>query len=417
MNRRVVITGAGIVSPLGISLDANWEAIRTGRSGVGPITRFDASDFSTRIGAEVKEFDPLQYLERADARRLDRFCQYAVAAARMAVQDGGLQITDANADRIGVVIGSGIGGMQTWETQHAILMTKGWRRVSPFTIPMMIGDMASGMVSILLQAKGPNTAVVTACATGTNAIGDAAEIVRRGAAEVMIAGGTEAPMTPLGLAGFCQMRAVSERNDDPEHASRPFDAQRDGFVMGEGSGIVLVEDLDHARARGATVYGEIIGYGMSGDAYHITAPAPCGVGAARAMRAALHDAGIQPEQVDYINAHGTSTPLNDALETQGVKTVFGEHAHRLAISSSKSQIGHTLGAAGAIESIYCLLALQHQMAPPTINYEYPDPACDLDYVPNQARPMPITIAMNNSFGFGGHNAVLLLKRYDGAAGG
>lgn len=417
MNRRVVITGAGIVSPLGTGLDANWEAILAGRSGVGPITRFDASDFSTRIGAEVKDFDALQYLERADAKRLDRFCQYAVAAARLAVADGRLEISDANADRIGVVIGSGIGGMQIWETQHTTLMTKGWRRVSPFLIPMMISDMASGMVSILLQAKGPNTAVVTACATGTNAIGDASEIVRRGAADVMIAGGTEAPMTPLGLAGFCQMRAVSERNDDPAHASRPFDAQRDGFVMGEGSGIVLVEELEHARARGATIYGEIIGYGMSGDAYHITAPAPCGVGAARAMRAALGNAGIAPEQVDYINAHGTSTPLNDALETQAVKTVFGEYAHRVAISSSKSQIGHTLGAAGAIESIYCLLAIRHQTAPPTMNYEHPDPECDLDYVPNQARPMPINIAMNNSFGFGGHNAVLLFKRYDGAGDG
>ena len=411
MTRRVVITGAGVISPLGTGLTANWDAILEGRSGAGPITQFDAADYPTRFAAEVKDFEPLDYLDRADARRLDRFCQLAVAAARMTIEDSGLAITDDNAERVGVIIGSGIGGLHVWEREHAVLLEKGPRRVSPFLIPMMIGDMASGYVSILHGAKGPNMAVVTACATGTNAIGDAAEIVKRGDAEVMIAGGAEAPVTPLGFAGFCSMRAISARNDAPTRASRPFDRDRDGFVVGEGAGVVVVEALEHAQARGAKVYAEIIGYGMSGDAYHITAPAPNGAGAARSMRAALGDAGLEPEAVDYINAHGTSTSLNDQLETEAVKTVFGEHAYRLAISSSKSQIGHTLGAAGAIELIYCLLALQHQTAPPTINYEHPDPACDLDYVPNTARPMRLTTVMSNSFGFGGHNAVLIIRQY------
>jgi 3-oxoacyl-[acyl-carrier-protein] synthase II len=411
---RVAITGIGVVSPIGIGRDAFWQSLVQGRSGVGPITRFDASGFSTRIAAEVRDFDPIGWMDRKEARRNDRFVQFAYAAARMALEDAGFRLTPANATRVGVLIGSGIGGAETWEEQHRTLLEKGPGRVSPFFIPMIIINMASGVVSILLGAKGPNNAVVTACATGGNAIGEAMRIIQRGEADAMIAGGSEATITPLSLAGFCAMKAMSTRNDEPQRASRPFDAQRDGFVMGEGAGIVLLENLEQARAREAPIYAEIVGYGMSGDAYHITQPDPDADGAARSIRNALRDAGLEPSAVDYINAHGTSTPYNDRTETLAIKRVFGDHARRLAISSTKSMTGHLLGAAGGIELIACALAIKHQVLPPTINYETPDPECDLDYVPNAARPAAVRVAMSNAFGFGGHNAILIVRQYDGS---
>ena len=410
--RRVVITGVWAITPVGTGTENYWRALLDGKSGVGAITHFDASEYTTRIAAEVKDFDPEQYIERKEAKRMDRFVQFAVAVSKLAVEDSGLEIKANNADRVGVLIGSGIGGTGTWEEQHRILLERGPGRVSPFFVPMLISDMGSGMVSILLGAKGPNLTVVTACATSTHAIGEAFEIVKRGDADVMIAGGSEAAVTPLAVAGFCSMRALSTRNDDPERASRPFDLNRDGFVVGEGAGTVIVEALDHALSRGAPIYGEIIGYGASGDAYHITAPAPEGEGAARSMAAAISDAGIRPGDVDYINAHGTSTDANDKLETTAIKTVFGDHAYKVAISSTKSMIGHLLGAAGAVEAIVCLCAIRDGIVPPTINYETPDPECDLDYVPNAARKMDVRVAMSNSFGFGGHNATLVFARYE-----
>lgn len=410
--RRVVITGVWAITPVGTGTENYWRALLDGKSGVGAITHFDASEYTTRIAAEVKDFDPEQYIERKEAKRMDRFVQFAVAVSKLAVEDSGLEIKANNADRVGVLIGSGIGGTGTWEEQHRILLERGPGRVSPFFVPMLISDMGSGMVSILLGAKGPNLTVVTACATSTHAIGEAFEIVKRGDADVMIAGGSEAAVTPLAVAGFCSMRALSTRNDDPERASRPFDLNRDGFVVGEGAGTVIVEALDHALSRGAPIYGEIIGYGASGDAYHITAPAPEGEGAARSMAAAISDAGIRPGDVDYINAHGTSTDANDKLETTAIKTVFGDHAYKVAISSTKSMIGHLLGAAGAVEAIVCLCAIRDGIVPPTINYETPDPECDLDYVPNTARKMDVRVAMSNSFGFGGHNATLVFARYE-----
>ena len=411
--RRVVITGMAPITPIGTGTENYWRALLDGTSGVGPLTLFDASEYTTRIAAEVKDFDPEQYLERREAKRMDRFVQFAAAASLLAVEDSKLEIRANNAGRVGVLIGSGIGGTSTWEEQHRILLEKGPSRVSPFFIPMLISDMGSGMVSIILGAKGPNVTVVTACATATHAIGEAFEIIKRGDADVMIAGGSEAAVTPLAVAGFCSMRALSVRNDDPERASRPFDLNRDGFVMGEGAGIVIVESLDHAVSRGAQVCGEIIGYGMSGDAYHITAPAPEGEGAARSMAAALSDAGIRPEDVDYINAHGTSTDANDKLETTAVKTVFGDHARKVVISSTKSMTGHLLGAAGAVEAIACMCTIRDGIVHPTTNYETPDPECDLDYVPNTARKVDVRIAMSNSFGFGGHNATLIFARYEG----
>ncbi|HUV05874.1 MAG TPA: beta-ketoacyl-ACP synthase II [Armatimonadota bacterium] len=414
--RRVVITGMGPITPIGTGTEAYWRALLDGISGVGPITHFDASDYSTRIAAEVKDFDPEQYVERKEAKRMDRFVQLAVAASKLAVQDAGLDIRDDNADRIGVLIGSGIGGTSTWEEQHSVLIEKGPRRVSPFFVPMLISDMASGMVSILLGAKGPNLGVVSACATATHAIGEASEIIKRGDADVMLAGGSEAAITPMSVAGFCAARAFSTRNDEPERASRPFDLHRDGFVMGEGAGTVIVELLDHALARGARICAEIIGYGMSGDAFHITAPPPGGEGAARSMAAALLHAGIRPEQVDYINAHGTSTQDNDSTETAAIKTVFGGHAYKVAISSTKSMTGHLLGAAGAVEAIACICSIRDGIVHPTTNYETPDPECDLDYVPNTARKLDVQIAMSNSFGFGGHNATLVLAKYEGQPG-
>ena len=411
--RRVVITGMAPITPIGTGTENYWRALLDGTSGVGPLTLFDASEYTTRIAAEVKDFDPEQYLERREAKRMDRFVQFAAAASLLAVEDSKPEIRANNAGRVGVLIGSGIGGTSTWEEQHRILLEKGPSRVSPFFIPMLISDMGSGMVSIILGAKGPNVTVVTACATATHAIGEAFEIIKRGDADVMIAGGSEAAVTPLAVAGFCSMRALSVRNDDPERASRPFDLNRDGFVMGEGAGIVIVESLDHAVSRGAQVCGEIIGYGMSGDAYHITAPAPEGEGAARSMAAALSDAGIRPEDVDYINAHGTSTDANDKLETTAVKTVFGDHARKVVISSTKSMTGHLLGAAGAVEAIACMCTIRDGIVHPTTNYETPDPECDLDYVPNTARKVDVRIAMSNSFGFGGHNATLIFARYEG----
>lgn len=408
--RRVVVTGMGPVTPVGTGHEAYWKALLDGVSGAGPITHFDTSEYTTRIAAEVKDFDPEQYMERKEAKRMDRFVQYAVAAARLAIEDSGLDLGSTDLDRVGVLIGSGIGGTGTWEDQHRTLMERGPGRVSPFFVPMLISDMASGQVSIIYGLKGPNLAVTTACATATHAIGEATEIIRRGAADVMVVGGSEAAITPMAVAGFCSMKAMTTRNDDPEHASRPFDLNRDGFLMGEGAGILLVESLEHALARGATIYGEVIGYGMSGDAYHITAPAPEGEGAARSMAAALSNAGLKPEQIDYINAHGTSTDANDKLETAAVKTVFGDYAYKVAISSTKSMTGHLLGAGGGVEGIACLCAIRDGIIPPTTNYETPDPECDLDYTPNKSRTMPVRVAMSNSFGFGGHNATLIFAR-------
>jgi len=402
--RRVVITGMGLVTSLGENLEEFWHNILQGKSGIAPIASFDASGFATRFAGEALSFNPETYM--------DRFTQFAVAAARMALEDANLQITPDIAERVGVLIGSGIGGIQTMEQQFRVLIERGPDRLSPFFIPMLISDMAAGQVSILFGAKGPNSCVVTACATGTMALGDAFHLVGRGDADVMIAGGTEAGISPMGLGGFCAARALSTRNDDPQGASRPFDATRDGFVMAEGAGILILEELEHARSRGARIYAELVGYGMSGDAYHITAPAPEGEGAVRAMRRALEWAGLAPEDIDYINAHGTSTVPNDKLETAAIKRLFGESAYRVAISSTKSMTGHLLGAAGAVEAIISTLAIRDQIAPPTINYRTPDPECDLDYVPNQARPMPIRTVMSNSFGFGGHNATIVVRAYE-----
>jgi 3-oxoacyl-[acyl-carrier-protein] synthase II len=409
-SERVVITGLGAITSLGLTVDTLWENIIAGKSGIVPITSFDVSAYESRIAAEIRDFNPADYMERKEARHMDRFCQFAVAASRQAAEDAKLVITPDIADRVGVLIGSGIGGILTIEDQYRVLWEKGPSRISPFFIPMLISDMGSGQVSIQLGAKGPNTSVVTACATGTHAIGDAYHIIRRGDADVMIAGGAEAPISQMGLGGFCAARAVSTRNDDPEHASRPFDATRDGFVMGEGSGIVILERLDFAKSRNARIYAEVAGYGMSGDAYHITQPAPEGEGAVRSMRNALASANLSTEEVDYINAHGTSTIPNDKLETAAIKRLFGDRAYKIAVSSTKSMTGHLLGAAGAVETIISVLAIKNGIAPPTMNYSEPDPDCDLDYVPNAARKMPIRTAMSNSFGFGGHNATLVFMK-------
>lgn len=411
VKRRVVVTGLGVITPIGNDIPTFWANLLAGRSGIRRIDRFDVSEFPTQIAGMVENFDPEQYIDKKEARRMDRFCQFAVAAAKMALEDAKFAITEENAERVGVYIGSGIGGLETLAEQHQILLEKGPRRVSPFLIPMMIADMASGQVSIQFGAKGPNSAPISACATGTHAVGDAVRLIQYGAADVMIAGGTEATIHPLALAGFCAAKAMSTRNDEPEKAVRPFDRDRDGFVMSEGAGILILEELEHAKRRGAKIYGEIIGYGMSGDAYHVTQPAPEGDGAARAMRAAIQDAGIRPEDVDYINAHGTGTELNDKFETLAIKRVFGEHAYRLAVSSIKSMTGHMLGAAGAVEAVATLLTLRDGRVPPTINYETPDPECDLDYVPNRAREMQVRVALSNSFGFGGHNACVVVRRY------
>jgi 3-oxoacyl-[acyl-carrier-protein] synthase II len=408
--RRVVVTGMGIISPLGSELGEFWKRLTAGESGIGPVTRFDTAGYDARIAGEVKDFRAEQYMDRKDARRADLFVQYAIAGTANAVAQAGIRNDNVDPARYGVVIGSGIGGIATFEDQHRNLMEKGPSRVSPFFIPMMISDMASGQVSIQFGAKGPNYCTVSACSSGAHAVGDAFRIIQRGEADVMITGGTEAPVTPIAFAGFCSMKAMSTRNDEPTRASRPFDSERDGFVMGEGAGILVLEEFEHARRRGAAALAEIVGYGATGDAHHMTAPAPEGEGAARAMRAAVCDSGLSFESFGYLNAHGTSTPLNDKFETQAIKSVFGEHAKKLAISSTKSMTGHLLGAAGGLETIVCVLALQSQCLPPTINYEHPDPDCDLDYVPNTARPVELQAALTNSLGFGGHNVTLALSR-------
>jgi len=411
IKRRVVITGIGAVTPVGNDAETAWQNIIRGKSGIGPLTRVNKDEFPAKVAAEVKDFNPEDFLDKKDARKMDRFTHFAVASALMAVKDAGLSIDESNAHRVGVWIGSGIGGMETYERQFETFLQRGYRRVSPFFVPMMIPDMAAGQVSILLGAKGVNSCTVTACATGTNSIGDAFKVIQRGDADVMITGGTEAPITKIAIAGFCANTALTT-NPDPNTASRPFDKNRDGFVMGEGAGIVVLEELNHALKRGAKIYAEIVGYGSTGDAYHITAPAPAGEGGARAMKMALDDAGVSPEEVDYINAHGTSTEYNDKFETMAIKKVFGEHAYKLAISSNKSMIGHLLGAAGGVEAIATALTLKEQVIPPTINYENPDPECDLDYVPNEARQTRVRAALSNSLGFGGHNATLVLKVFD-----
>ena len=412
MRRRVVVTGVGLVSPLGVGTEANWTALSEGRSGIGPITHFDAAEFSARIAGEVKGFDPLQFVDKKDVKKMDVFIQFAIAASQFAIDDARLMVTPEIAPRVGVFIASGIGGFTTIEREHRSLIEGGPRRISPFFIPASIINLAAGQVSIRFGARGPNSATCTACSASAHAIGDACEIIRRGAADVMIAGGSEAAITPMGVGGFAAMRALSTRNDEPARASRPFDRDRDGFVMGEGAGVLILEELDFALRRDATIYAELVGYGMSADAFHITAPSEDGDGAVRVMQATLADAGVSPHEVDYINAHGTSTPHNDRLETLAIKITFGDHAPRLAISSSKSMTGHLLGAAGGLEAGIAVLAIRHQTAPPTINLDNADSECDLDYVPNQARAMSITHALSNSFGFGGTNGALLFRRYD-----
>ena len=407
------MSGVGLLSSVGIGTESTWDALCAGRSGIAPITHFDASRHAAQIAGEVKGFDPLQFVEKKDVKKMDVFIQYAIAAADFAVRDARLEVTDANADDIGVFIASGIGGFQTIEDEHLALINGGPRRISPFFIPASIINLAAGQVSIRFGARGPNLATCTACTASAHAIGEAAEIIKRGDADAMIAGGSEASITPLGVGGFAALRALSTRNDEPERASRPFDKDRDGFVIGEGAGIVILEELETARRRGATIYAEIAGYGLSGDAYHLTSQPEDANGAIRSMRMALRKAGVRPDQIDYINAHGTSTPINDPTETLAVKTTFGEHASKLVMSSTKSMTGHLLGAAGGLEAGITALAVRDQVAPPTINLEHPDPACDLDYAPNVKRPMRIEYALSNSFGFGGTNGTLLLKRYHG----
>lgn len=413
VKRRVVVTGLGLITPLGIGVEASWKAATEGRSGIGPITQFDASPLPVRIAGEVKGFDPAPYIEAKEIKKMDRFIHLAMAASTMAIEDSGLKITDENAERVGVIIGAGMGGLPAIEHYHKAYLERGYKRISPFFIPMLIINLASGNVSIKFGAKGPNSAVVTACATGSHSIGDAFKIIQRGDADAMIAGGTESAITALCVGGFAVMKALSTRNGEPERASRPFDADRDGFVVGEGAGIIILESLESAMARGAKIYAEILGYGMSGDAYHISSPAPGGEGAVRCMRTALKDAGLNPEQIDYINAHGTSTKYGDELETAAIKAVFGDHAYKLCVSSTKSMTGHLLGAAGGVESIFSILSIHRSMVLPTINLDTPDPECDLDYVPKVARHREVSYALSNSFGFGGTNASLIFGIYKG----
>ena len=413
MKRRVVVTGIGLVSALGVGTEATWEGLCAGRSGVAPITKFDAAAFAARIAAEVKGFDPLQYVDKKDVKKMDTFIHYAIAASQSAVADAGLVIGPENAAHVGVFIASGIGGFGTIEREHQALLEGGPRKISPFFIPAAIINLAAGQVSIRLGAKGPNLATSTACAASAHAVGEAFEIIRRGAADAMIVGGSEAAITPMGVGGFAAMRALSTRNEEPARASRPFDKDRDGFVIGEGAGVLILEELEHARRRGARVYAEVVGYGATADAYHITAPSEDGDGAVRVMAMALQSAGVRTDEVQYINAHGTSTPFNDKLESLAIRTLFGAHADRIGVSSTKSMTGHTLGAAGGIEAGITALAVYHQTMPPTINQDTPDPECTLDYVPWKSRTAPITYAMSNSFGFGGTNAALLLRRFDG----
>ncbi|MFB3883443.1 MAG: beta-ketoacyl-ACP synthase II [Armatimonadota bacterium] len=409
MERRVVVTGMGAVTPLGIGVDHTWEGMRAGRSGITRITLFDPTSFASQIAGEVKGFNAADWMDPRDARHSDRFVQLTMGAAVMATQDSGIDFASGPGERIGVLIGSGIGGTWTWEEQHKTLLEKGPRRISPFFIPMLIMDMASGRVAMRFGAKGPNIAIATACATSAHALGEAGEMIRRGDADVMIAGGAEAAVSPLALGGFCSLRALSRRNDEPERASRPFDRDRDGFVMAEGAGVVILEEFERAKRRGARIHGELLGYGATADAYHITDPLPDGDGQARAMEAALRDARISPDEVDYVNAHGTATQVGDIAETRALKRVFGERAKQVPVSSTKSVTGHLLGAGGAVEAIACLCAMRDGVAPPTANLDDPDPECDLDYVPKQAREVRIRTAMSNSFGFGGHNATLVLR--------
>ena len=409
--KRVVVTGVGTVTPLGLDVATTWDGLMAGRSGVDVISLFDAEGFDTKIAAEVKEFDPIRYLDRKEARRMDRFVQLAVAATQEALGGSGLTIDRGNAEEIGCIIGCGIGGLATLSEQFRVLAERGPGRISPFLVPMMIVDMASGQVSIQIGAKGPNFTTVSACSSGADAIGESFEIIRRGDAIAMVAGGAEAAITPIGVAGFNAARALSTRNDRPQAASRPFDKERDGFVMGEGSGILILEELEHARARGAQVLAEMVGYGATADANHITQPAEGGEGGARAMRIAMRKGELRPEDVSYVNAHGTSTQMNDRFETMAIKAVLGEHAYRIAVNSSKSMLGHLLGAAGAVEAAICVQSILSDTVHGTINYEHPDPDCDLDYVPNKARRMPVDVALSNSFGFGGHNTCLAFRRY------
>ncbi len=408
--RRVVVTGLGAVTPIGNNVQEYWKGLSSGRNGVAPITLFDASRHACRFAAEVKDFDPAGWLEAKEAKRWDRFCQFGVVAAKQAVADAGLSIDDGNAPRVGVAIGSGVGGLLMMETQAHVLADRGPDRVSPFCVPMMIPNMATGLTAIAIGAKGPSSAVATACAAGSNAIGDAYRLIQLGLADAMVCGGAESAITPLGVAGFASARALSFRNDDPATASRPFDADRNGFVIGEGAGVLVLESLEHAEARGATVLAEIVGYGMTCDAYHYTLPSPGGVGAAEAIRLALADARLEPEAVDYVNAHGTSTQANDSNETAAIKSALGAHAMTIPVSSTKSMTGHLLGGSGGIEAVAALLAIAHNLVPPTINYSTPDPACDLDVVPNQAREHPVHVVLSNSFGFGGHNVCLAFRR-------
>jgi len=409
--RRVVVTGIGVISPIGSDKRAFWDSLASGRGGIGLITRMKTDDYPAKIAGEIKDFAPENYMERKEIRHIDVFAQYALAASIQAVEDSGIVFDPAERDRAGVIVGSGIGGMYVFEEQVRVIDQKGPRRMSPFFIPMMISDIAAGHISIRYDLRGPNYATTSACATSGHAIGLAMKTIRWGDADVMITGGSEAPITEAGLGGFCALKALSTRNDDPEHACRPFDAQRDGFIMSEGGGILVLESLDHALARGAHIYAEISGAGFTGDAHHITAPPEDGHGAVGAMHAALKEAGLEPNQVDYINAHGTSTPLNDASESKAIKTLFGDHAYKLAVSSTKSMHGHLLGAAGAVELAATILAIQNEMIPPTINYEFPDPECDLNYTPNTAVHKRINVALSNTFGFGGHNASLVVQRY------
>jgi len=411
LSRRVVVTGVGLLTPLGIGTETSWEAIRSGKSGIGRITQFDASQFSCRIAGEVKGFDPANYIEKKEIKKMGRFIQFAIAAAECALSSSGYKVTPENAEQAGVYIGSGIGGFEVIEREHQTLLEQGPRRISPFFIPATIVNLASGYVSIRSGAKGPNSATATACTTSAHSIGDSFRIIQRGDADMMICGGTEACITPMGIGGFAAMRALSTRNDDPEHASRPWDRDRDGFVVGEGAGMLILEELESARKRNARILAELVGYGMSADAFHVTAPPDDGDGAYRVMRNALRDAAIAPDQVQYINAHGTSTEVGDRIETAAIKRTFGEHAYELAVSSTKSMTGHLLGGAGGLEAGITVLALRDQIAPPTMNLENPDPLCDLDYVPNHARPMKIDCALSNSFGFGGTNGCLIFKRY------
>lgn len=411
--RRVVVTGLGIVSPLGIGLEENWDAVSNGRSGIGPITRFDPKDVNAKIAGEVKNFNPEDYIEKKEIKKMDTFLHYSLAAGIMAVEDSGLVINDENAERVGVLVGSGLGGLETIEKYHSIMLEKGPKKISPFFIPMLIVNLAPGHISMHFGCKGPNTSIVTACATGNHSIGEAFKTIQRGDADAMIAGGVESTITPLAVGGFCAMKALSTRNDEPERASRPFEKDRIGFIMAEGAGIVVLEEMGSAVKRGARIYGELTGFGCNADAHHITAPSPGGEGAARCMNLALKDSGINPEDIDYVNAHGTSTYMNDLCETQGMKSVFKENAKKLWVSSTKSMTGHMLGAAGGVEAVFSLLTIKNGVVPPTINYETPDPECDLDYVPNTAREKQVGKVMSNSFGFGGTNATLIFQKFEG----